>query len=341
MEELSGRQKLILKAIIQEYVTNIEPISSKLLDDKYELGISTATIRNEMATLEKLQYLDHPHTSAGRVPTTKGYRLYVDSLIDNSETACQPPFSSTEMFDFADREVNDILHQATTLLSQITSYISIMRLPPKHSVYIKHFNLLKLAPKTILLIAFDSKGEVYKERIDMQKSLSDHILQNIENIINKLYAEKHVSIIKESKKPDVRGLGLPDECDVFFNRLTNLFEENHNSRVLMEGLSTITQDSYFKFLDKSQDLLIIFGNKERVARFLDNIDQNEGLTIRIGNEMAEISDNCSYIGANYYYGSSSYGTLGLIGPCHMDYQRAISAVRFFTNNLSATFEKIV
>lgn len=341
MEELSERQKLILKAIIQEYVNNIEPISSKLLNEKYDLGISSATIRNEMASLERLDFLNHPHTSAGRVPTTKGYRLYVDGLLSDKGASCGVEFADKGLLNLIDREVEEVLKEATKLLSEITSYISVMLLPPKDSAYIKHFNLFKLSQKTVLLVAFDSNGEVLKERIELQKILSDQILQNIENIINKLYAEKRASVIKESKKPDARGLGLPVECNVFFNRLEHLFDEKADNRLFMEGLAGIASGPNFKSFEQSSDLLILIGDKQKIVRFIDGIDKDHDLAIKIGNEMSETSGNCSFIGANYNFRSASFGTLGLIGPFHMNYPRAISAVQYFANNLSAIFKKIV
>lgn len=341
MPDLTERQKLILKAIIQEYVTNIEPISSKLLNDKYKLGISSATIRNEMAALEKLDYLNHPHTSAGRIPTAKGYRLYVDSLLNSNDEHYKLELAHKKLFKLMDHEIEDVLQEATKLLSEITNYISIMLLPPKDSIRIKHFSLLKLAPNVVLMIAIGTNGKILKERIELEKGLSDQVLQKIENIINKLYAEKHASVIKKSIKPSVRGLGLPDECDIFFNRLTSLFDENDDSRIFVEGLSKIAQQPNFKNLDSSQELLVFFGNKTRMLKLVNNISKEDDLTIRIGNEISEIPGDCSFIGAEYYYSLSSYGTLGLIGPCHMNYPRAISAVRFFTASLSAIFEKIV
>lgn len=338
MEELSERQKLILKAIIQEYVTNIEPISSKLLNEKYDLGVSSATIRKEMASLEGLDYLNHPHTSAGRIPTTKGYRLYVDSLL-NAKANYEIDFADKQLLNLIDHEVEEVLKEATKLLSEITNYISVMLLPPKASAHIKHFNLFKLSPKIVMLVAFDSNGEVLKERIELQKTLSDQILQNIENIINKLYAEKRASVIKESRKPDARGLGLPDECNIFFNRLEHLFDDK-DDRLFVEGMSRIADGQNFKF-EQSSDLLILIGDKQKIVRFIDGIEKDHDLAIKIGNEMSEISGNCSFVGANYNYGSSSFGTLGLIGPFHMNYPRAISAVQYFANNLSAMFNKIV
>lgn len=325
--EMDERKIRILQAIINDYITNAEPVGSRTIAKKYDLGISSATIRNEMSDLEEMGYLEQPHSSAGRKPSNKGYRLYVDKLMKVDELTPQEEYIiKNQILVNALFEVNTIIKHATILLSELTNLTSIVKTPSVSRSYIKYIQLVNIDSGNILLLIITDSGIIKNNVIRIGKNVSVDILAKLSNILNarlkNLNCEQiNLEVINNLKK-DLEGYE-----DIFNAIIPVLYESLSSSEspeIYMEGATNIFNYPEYKDIEKAREFLSLLDNKNKVSGLLNN---SSDISIKIGAEnFTEGAEDCSVITAVYNVKNRPVGEIGVIGPTRMPYSKVISVL---------------
>ena len=329
--ELSERKLKVLQAIISDYVRTAEPVGSRTLSKKPELDYSPATIRNEMADLEEMGYLTHPHTSAGRVPSDKAYRLYVNTLMEKKEP------SKEEKNIIADRlrsRVNDFdktIEHAASVLSEITNLTSFALTPSKDEDLLKYINLLPVDENTVILMIVSESGKVSNKAVHMSVPYTEDKLQ----LISKTLSQALTNNIIANVETDIVAMsGLAE--DVMPSFLKTL-EDMLNVNLYMEGLTNIFDIPEYNSLSKAKSFLEMLSQKEELTKKL--IERDNGIMVTIGEENAEdLMQNCTVITASYHVDGKLAGKIGVIGPTRMKYGEVTSIIEYLTDNLNDTFK---
>ena len=338
--DLSERQLKILQAIISDYVYTAEPVGSRSLSKSHDLGVSPATIRNEMADLEEMGYLTHPHTSAGRVPSEKAYRLYVNQMMDKKDLNEDMKKAiagrlSEDMYEF-----DKTIQHAAQILSEITNLTSFALTPKQDEDRLKYINLLPVDEDTVVLMIVSESGKVSNTALHISTPYNEESLTLLAKNLTYSYRGKTISEaltmdIISSFETDIDAMNLltrnvmPD--------FVKTLEDMLNVNLYMDGLTNIFSLPEYNDIDKARHFLEIVNHKEEFTRRL--IDRDNGVIITIGNENEddEMSD-CSLITATYHVDGRLIGKLGVIGPTRMKYSEVTSIIEYLTDNISNTFK---
>lgn len=325
--EMDERKIRILQAIINDYINTAEPVGSRTIAKKHNLGISSATIRNEMADLEEMGYIEQLHSSSGRKPSDKGYRLYVDKLMKKTVLSPEEEYIiKTQLLDAALYEIDKIMKQATILLSELTKLTCIVKAPSSRKVCIKSIQLINIDSNNILSVIITDSRIIKNNVISIRKAVSDSSLAAINNILNAKLRnltidEINLAVINDLKK-SLNGF------EEIFNEIITVIYEGLNSgdseEVYMEGASNIFNYPEFKDIDKAREFLSLLDHKSQV---LSLINSKEGFSISIGEEnYLQQAKEISIISADYSIGGRSLGYIGVIGPTRMPYSKVISII---------------
>ncbi len=322
---IDDRKIKILEAIINDYINTGEPVGSRTLAKKYNLGVGSATIRNEMADLEDMGLLEQPHTSAGRVPSSKGYRLYVDNFMKKDNLSLEEELQIKKyIIDTAMLEVDKIVKQASTLLSELTNLTCVVQKPSVTQSYIKSVQLLKVDEHTIVSVIVTDTGVIKNHRIRTEKIPSSDELQIINNIINSRLVnltieEINLEVINNLKK-DLEG--FDDLFNAIVPALYESLKEENKSEVFMSGTTNIFNYPEYNDIDNAKEILNLLYNKDCLIELMEPSGK---LSVKIGEEnFVPEAKNCSVISAEYSLGNKSIGTIGLIGPRRINYSRVIA-----------------
>ncbi len=344
VEELDPRKKRILQAIIQEHIISASPIGSRTLAKKYNLDVSPATIRNEMADLEDLGYLEQPHTSAGRIPSDKGYRYYVDQLISRKKNEVPGIIENTENLYQDLQDVQDIISGMAKMLSKMTHYTAMASEPKSQVSRLKKVEIMQLADNSLLLVLVTDTAMVNNKIINLDQSLSTAKISYLnkflsEKLENKLLANLDSSYLKEVEKELLAKVDLSvDLFKQFYNEFEGAFEPG-GVKVYLGGTSYILEQPEFNDLEKVKKMLKLLDQEEMLNKIINSISGSD-LEIKIGqeNEVEDIK-NCSLVVATYYISERAVGKIGVIGPTRMEYPRVISSVDVISDILSKLISK--
>lgn len=341
--EMDERKIRILQAIISDYISTAEPVGSRTIAKKYDLGISSATIRNEMADLEDMGYIEQLHSSSGRKPSNKGYRLYVDKLMQKTELSPEEELIiKNQVINAALFEVDKIVRQATQLLSELTKFTCIVKAPSFEKSYIKAIQLVPIDSSNVLSVIITESGLLKNNVIHTTKNISANDLRKITKILdlrlkNLTIEEINLIVINDLKK-DLEG-----HEDIFNAIIPALYESLNNSPsdddIYLEGASNIFNYPEFKDIDKAREFLLLMDDKENLRSLLRN---NSDISISIGEEnyLQEAKD-CSVITSVYKIGDRPIGSIGVIGPTRMPYSKVImlltNVVREINESLTNNF----
>ena len=337
---LSERKLKILQAIISDFIKTAEPVGSRTLSKKFDLGISPATIRNEMADLEEMGYLTHPHTSAGRVPSEMAYRLYVNEMMGRSELSDEMKNAiSSELYDNV-MELEKTVQHAAKILSEITNLTSFAMTPTKDRDTLKYINLLPVDETTVVLMIVSDSGKVSNTALRLNVPYSDESLELLSKTMTYNYRGKTISEalatdIIESIRTDMEAMsGLAQ--NVMPNFMKTL-EDMLNVNLYMDGLTNIFSiPEYNSDIDRAKTFLEMLGKKEDFTRTLVNRDN--GVMITIGHEnVDDTMKDCSVITATYHVNGELAGKIGVIGPTRMQYGEITSVIEYLTDNISNAF----
>ena len=338
--ELSERKLKILQAIISDYVRSAEPVGSRTLSKKYELGISPATIRNEMADLEEMGYLTHPHTSAGRVPSDKAYRLYVNALMEKKELTKEEKQVIAQKLKSNVHEFEKTIEHAASILSEITNLTSFALTPTQDNDVLKFINLLPVDEKTVVLMIVAESGKISNTALRLKVPYTEENLQILAKAMTYNYKGKTISEVLtnniiENFETDIKAMsGLA--ADVMPNFMKTL-EDMLNVNLYMEGLTNIFDIPEYNNLDKAKSFLEMLSQKEDFMKKL--IARENGMIVTIGEENQEdVMQDCSLITATYHVDGKMVGKIGVIGPTRMRYGEVTSIIEYLTDNLNHVFK---
>ncbi|MEE0741626.1 MAG: heat-inducible transcriptional repressor HrcA [Emergencia sp.] len=337
--ELTERKLKILQAIISDYVSSAEPVGSRTLSKRFDLGISPATIRNEMSDLEEMGFLTHPHTSAGRVPSDKAYRLYVNNLMEKRELTQVEKNFIAERLKANVNEFDETIKHAARLLSEITSLTSFAMTPSQNEDTLRFINLLPVDEHTVVLMIVSESGKISNTALKLRVPYTEEGLQILAKNMTYTYNGKKLSDVLTSRiiasfESDIEAMSRLAE-NIMPNFLKTL-EDMLNVNLYMDGLTNIFDIPEYNDLEKARSFLSLLDKKEDFTRKL--IERDDGIIVTIGDENADaLMNDCSMITATYHVDGKMVGKIGVIGPTRMRYGEITSIVEYLTDNLNRTF----
>ncbi|MBB6448819.1 heat-inducible transcriptional repressor [Geomicrobium halophilum] len=338
---LSRRQLLILQAIVDDYVQSAEPIGSRSISKRTDIPFSPATIRNEMADLEDMGYLQKPHSSAGRVPSNKGYRLYVDHLLYPEPVEEHEILDMEKMFSQRISEVEAVMKKTAAVLSELTSYASIVLGPEMDRTRLKQLQMIPLTSKQAIAILVTDTGHVENRTFDIPEKMNVADLEKVVNILNDQLVDTPVGQWEEKLMAESTRLLKQHvrHYEDMFGVLRSAFKPEKSDQVFYGGMMNLLTQPEFKDVDRVRMIFEWLDHSENVHTLLSN--SQEGLNVRIGKENnIEAFADMSMITATYSIGGRTVGSLGVIGPTRMEYERAIRLIRQLANGLSTSLTKI-
>ena len=336
---LSERKLKILQAIIADFIKTAEPVGSRTISKNYDLGISPATIRNEMSDLEEMGYLTHPHTSSGRVPSEKAYRLYVNEMMKKPELTEKEKDAIAESLRSNVSELENMVKRAAHILSEITNLTAFALTPDKESDTLKYINLLPVDEYTVVLMLVSNSGKVSNSAVRLDKPASEETLRILAKAMTYNYRGKTLSEaltidIIEKLKTDAEAMAMFEKNIV--PSFIKTLEDMLNVNLYMDGLTNIFSLPEYNDLDKAKMFLEMVNRKEDFTKTL--INRENGVIITIGNEnKEELMQDCSLITATYHVDGKMVGKIGVIGPTRMRYGEVTSVVEYLTDNISKAF----
>ncbi|ANS75183.1 heat-inducible transcriptional repressor HrcA [Paenibacillus yonginensis] len=340
---LTERQRLILTTIVDDYIRSAEPVGSRSISKRGDVGYSPATIRNEMSDLEELGFLEQPHTSAGRIPSHKGYRYYVDHLVplaslDASELKVLKAFFAEKL-----NAVEQVVQHAGTILSHLTNYTSILLGPEVFHTTLRHFGLLPLNDNKAVAIVVTNTGQVENKTVAIPPGVS---VSEIERMVNLLNHRLSGMPIYKLKAQIFQEIGREMERHVsHYQELMSVLDETfgsnlENQRIFLSGTTNMLTQPEFKDIEKVKNILDLLEETPTLTKMISSVASGSGIQVRIGSENThEAIANCSLITATYSVEGEALGSIAILGPTRMDYARVIGILNILSNNLSAALSK--
>lgn len=337
---LSERQRTILSAIIDDYIRSAEPIGSRSISKRGNVGFSPATIRNEMSDLEEMGFLEQPHTSAGRIPSHRGYRYYVDHLIEQG--GLNPHELDVMKLYFSNKiqEMEDVIGHVATVLSSLTNYTSIVLGPDVFGTTLKSLQIIPITDTTAVALIVTNTGHVENKTFTLPEGMSMSDIEKVVNLLNDRL--KNVNLKQFKSK-------LFNEVAVELSRYTSNYEEllgmiegvllsDDKDRVFIGGSTNMLTQPEFKDVDKVKNILDLLAETPTLIRLISS--SPEGLQVRIGaeNSMQAMTD-CSFITASYSIDDQLIGTVGILGPTRMEYGKVIRLIDYMSKNLEMSLAK--
>ena len=329
---LDERKAAVLRAVVREYIETAQPVGSAHVAKTTELGVSPATVRNEMAALEREGYLAQPHTSAGRVPTDQGYRFFVDQLTGPGALPAVQRQQVKEFFAKAHGELEQMLHDTTSLLSGLTSYAALVLGPPSERATVRSVQVVGLAHRVAMVVVVLSNGSIEKATLELDDDLGDERLAA---------ASSHLSAHLEGTSL-ADHTPIPASGDQRLDRLVEVAlgaldapDERDHDHVYVGGASRMA--AAFDAVDTVRQVLAILEQQYVVVSLLREVidnDGEQGLSVSIGNELGVQSlAECSIVVAPYVIEGEPLGTVGVLGPTRMNYPQAMAAVAVVSERL--------
>lgn len=324
--DLDKRKAFILATVVYEYVATAEPVGSNTLTQKYNLGVSSATIRNEMAELEAAGYLVQPHTSAGRVPSDAGYRTYVDRLMRPEPLQNDEQRRIQDEFRAASRELDDVIDHTTRLLGQLSRNVAFVVAPMRDSQMFRHVQLIWLSDRTGLAIVVTSLGVAAQHPFE-HLGLSADDLTRLSNRLNGALSGRALRAIDAHETAlIVREAQLPDDLtSVLVRAFADAMRADAPPAVMSSGAQHLLDQPEFQDLRKLRSILRIIEEQKVLYDLVADSMASEGPTIKIGHELGtdDITE-CSIVTVPYRFGDETVGVLAILGPRRMPYARLLA-----------------
>ncbi len=335
--DLSERQLQILQAIISDYVENAEPVGSRSIAKKHDLGVSPATIRNEMSDLEEMGYLTHPHTSAGRVPSDKAYRLYVNELMKKRNLSPREKKIINDRLSASRDEFDTTLRHAAELLSEITHLASFAMTPAANEDTISFIRLMPVDERTIILMIVGDSGNVTNTTLRLGVPYTPESLEILSKNMTVNYKGRTLDDVLKSEIIEDVGTDIEALSQLRGSVMPSFMrtlEDMMNVHLYMEGMMNIFNIPEYSSIDRARDFMELFSQKDEFTRRM--LERGDGVVVTIGEENADMKD-CSLITATYHVDGKLVGKIGVIGPTRMKYDEVTSIMEYLTNNLSESF----
>lgn len=343
-ETLGERKLTILHAIIKTYLETGEPVGSRTISKYSDLNLSSATIRNEMADLEELGYILQPHTSAGRIPSDKGYRLYVDMLMEEKEQELNE--MQEQMLEKADK-MEHLLKQAARVLANNTNYATMVSTPRSSANRIKFIQLSKVDEEQIIAVIVLGGNVIKNKIISMEEPLSNENLLKLNMLLNTTLngmsiEEINLGLIARLKEQ----AGIHSEVvGNVFDAVADAIQVDEDMQIYTSGTTNIFKYPELSDKQSAQEIISAFEEKQQLTELVTQTlaqEENTGIQVYIGDETpVQNMKDCSVVTATYELGEGMKGTIGIIGPKRMDYEHVLKSLKRLQSELDAIFHKQV
>lgn len=341
---LDARKKNVLLAIVQDYISTAEPVGSRTIARKYKLGVSPATIRNEMADLEELGYIEQPHTSAGRIPSDQGYRYYVDYLMQRKELSSKEEELLLNGYLTKVQDIGQVLQHTGQLLSQITSYTGVVLTNYYGKSKFKHIQLINMGVGQAMVVVVTDAGAVHHRIIDMPDTIGSNDLETISTVLNrklhgKTIENMRLTLVKEIYFELARQKHV---LDMAMDVIKESLSVETGEKIYLGGVFNILDQPEFHNIEKVKTLLSLLEHEHELTNIIAGSFDDQGVAVRIGEEMEdERMKDYSLVLGSYNIDGKSVGSIGLLGPTRMDYARAFAVVEYMTGNLSLVMNRLL
>lgn len=329
---LTTRQSQILKLIVLEYIKSARPVGSKLICNT--LKCSSATVRSEMAALEEIGLLEKTHTSSGRIPSEKGYRYYVDNLMEAKEMSGEDMLKLQIVFHNQSLELSDCLKKSLEVISDMTNYTSIVLGKTSHDNKLKEISIVPISEHTMIVIVITDQGHVEHKTIDLPNISLDEVKKTVA-LINDLIVGTPIDEVSSKLEFEIKPI-IPryvKEHELLYNTFYQVFRDFQNKNVNVVGKDHMLEQPEFNNIDKIKDLFSKMDDKT----LLDKIEaDNNDINIYIGKEN-KIDDDVTVIQTTYKVGTEE-GTIAIVGPKRMDYERVVTLLDFIKQNIETKKE---
>lgn len=338
---LTERQQHILAGIVESFVQNAEPVGSRTISKRADIHYSAATVRNEMADLEELGFLQQPHASSGRVPTNQGYRYYVDYLVQPRTIDLKDVETIQHYFAERINELEHVFQQTAVIISQLTNYTSIVLGPEVFHNTLKHLQIIPLSDRKAVAIMVTDTGHVEKRSITVPEHTMLSELEKLVNLLNKkltgvpLYrirSRMYAEISRELSRHTEQYEALLDIADQM------LMTDEHD-RIFMGGTTNLMNQPEFHDVRKVKLIFDLFEDQEVMVKLFD--PEETGIRVSIGqeNELEAVS-NCSIITSSFTIGGQQVGSIGVLGPTRMDYSKLIGLIDYLSHDFSRIIHRM-
>jgi heat-inducible transcriptional repressor len=338
-EELNEREKTILKSVVQQFILTASPVGSRNITKKYDIGFSPATVRNIMSDLEEGGYINHPHTSAGRVPTDKGYRYYVDSLMSVEKLTSRHRGLIDQTFQLNIDETDDLIKITSRLLSSITKQLACVTYPNLESGLLDKIQIVNLTSSRILVVITISSGMVKTITMELMTEVKESQINSIQNLLNERLSglslseirstfKERFSDVEDNQKPVIR---------LFIDSADKLFKDDIKmEKLIVTGVKNVISQPEFENPENFQGIIELIEDKDVIIHIMEKSStvSKDEVFISIGSEHEQKKlSEYSYISKEYELGGT-FGTLGIIGPKRMEYSKIVAIVNYIATALS-------
>ena len=338
--DLTERKRKILRAIIENYIATAEPVGSKTIASHPALNVSPATIRNEMADLEALGLLEQPHTSAGRIPSPKGYRVYVNELMEDYRLSVQETRKLNEALHLKMRELDQVIDQAGRVLSQLTSYPAFALSSGASRVTIQRFDLLMVSSDSFIIVVMTDTNVVRNRLVRLPSDLSEAQLQLLNTLLNTTFTgltldEITPELMRVASHAAGEAYGL---ISLVVSFAMDVLEHLEQRTVHTAGIANLLSHPEYRSLERAAPLMSYLSEDQDAGRF--PVPQGDPMEILIGPEnVADALKDTSVVVASYDIGDGMRGVIGVVGPTRMDYAKITARLSYFADGLSRLFEQ--
>ena len=341
VDELDARKSKILWAVVDDYIASAEPVGSRTLARKYDLGISPATIRNEMADLEMLGFLEHPHTSAGRIPSSKGYRFYVDGLLPVAPVTEPERARIHEWYRARVRRLDEMFQETARLIADVTHNVSLVLAPQAAQSAFRLLQFLPMGGSHVIAVLMTDAGFVENRVIEIPKGASFGDFRRMADAVNRVLAGK---ALREVTREDLRRIrdDIGDEA-IFaeaMHVMHRALEGRDGERLDLGGTSQLLAHPEYRDLERVRELLLALEREDLVKEIL-HTHMGEGLTVTIGRENTSSAFwDTSVITASYHVDGRLLGTIAVLGPTRMEYAKAMRILDYVNTNLTEMIHRL-
>ncbi len=340
-ELLTEKEKLVFEAIVSSFILTANPVASSFIAQNSHLAYSPATIRAIMARLEEKGYIYQPHTSAGRVPTTLGYRLYVDHMMKRARLSGVEKEKLRQVLSSSTGDFESVLRESTRILAHLTHQLGIMISPHLEEGIFHRMDITRISSERLLLILSIKSGIVKTIFLEINSGIHDEQLDSLREVLNERLHGLKLKEIREKFKEIVEDIRAEDSelIHIFIRSAKQIFDFSENNEVYLTGTHNILRQPEFTDNEKISGVVELLEDKRIIIRLLGNKVSGEDLNIIIGEEIGEEAmENCSIIAARYKI-DNVIGMLGIIGPTRMNYSHLVPLVEFTARVISDPFEQ--
>ncbi len=340
-DQLNERSQHILEAIVKDYIAFAEPVGSRAITKRHQFNLSPASVRNVMADLEDMGLLCSPHTSAGRIPTEKGFQYYIDSLLQVRNLTEKERRQLQESYRFSGMKMEDIMQEVGRILSGLSKYAGLVMVPKFATTVFRQIEFVRLSHRRLLVIYVSETGLVQNKIIQTEADLDNRQLEKISNFLNHELNGLTITQVREKLKKEMQQeMSLYDQLRKNALQLScAALQDEVEDQLFVSGASLMLEHPEFSSPDQMRRLIQAFESKKILLELLDRSQSAQGVQIFIGSESECVDlQGCSLISANFSNKKGAIGALGVIGPMRMDYSQVIPIVDFTAQLVSRVLD---